>query len=34
MDAYSDGLPALFEKLDLKNAIMVGHSTSGGEVAR
>jgi non-heme chloroperoxidase len=24
----------LFEKLDLKNAIMVGHSTGGGEVAR
>jgi pimeloyl-ACP methyl ester carboxylesterase len=34
MDTYSDGLAALFEKLDLKNAIMVGHSTSGGEVAR
>ena len=26
--------PRLFEKLDLKDAIMVGHSTGGGEVAR
>jgi non-heme chloroperoxidase len=34
MDTYSDDLAALFEKLDLKNAIMVGHSTGGGEVAR
>jgi non-heme chloroperoxidase len=33
MDTYSDDLAALFEKLDLKNAIMVGHSTGGGEVA-
>ena len=34
MDTYSDDLAALFEALDLKNAIMVGHSTGGGEVAR
>jgi len=34
MDTYADDLAALFEKLDLKNAIMVGHSTGGGEVAR
>jgi non-heme chloroperoxidase len=34
MDTYSDDLAELFEKLDLKNAIMVGHSTGGGEVAR
>jgi non-heme chloroperoxidase len=34
MDTYSDDLAALFETLDLKNAIMVGHSTGGGEVAR
>ena len=34
MDTYSDDLASLFEKLDLKNAIMVGHSTGGGEVAR
>jgi non-heme chloroperoxidase len=34
MDTYSDDLAALFEALDLKNAVMVGHSTGGGEVAR
>jgi len=34
MDTYADDLAALFEKLDLENAIMVGHSTGGGEVAR
>jgi non-heme chloroperoxidase len=34
MDTYADDLAALFEELDLKNAIMVGHSTGGGEVAR
>ncbi len=34
MDTYSDDLAALFEELDLNNAIMVGHSTGGGEVAR
>jgi non-heme chloroperoxidase len=34
MDTYADDLAALFEKLDLKNAVMVGHSTGGGEVAR
>ena len=34
MDTYSDDLAALFEALELKNAIMVGHSTGGGEVAR
>jgi non-heme chloroperoxidase len=33
MDTYSDDLAELFEALDLKNAIMVGHSTGGGEVA-
>jgi non-heme chloroperoxidase len=33
MDTYADDLAALFETLDLKNAIMVGHSTGGGEVA-
>jgi non-heme chloroperoxidase len=33
MDTYADDLAALFEKLDLKDAIMVGHSTGGGEVA-
>ncbi len=34
MNTYSDDLAALFESLDLKEAIMVGHSTGGGEVAR
>jgi non-heme chloroperoxidase len=34
MDTYADDLAALVERLDLKNAIHVGHSTGGGEVAR
>src|SRR5258706_14609572 len=34
MYTYADDLAQLFEKLDLKDAIMVGHSTGGGEVAR
>jgi non-heme chloroperoxidase len=34
MDTYADDLAAIVEKLDLKNAIHVGHSTGGGEVAR
>jgi pimeloyl-ACP methyl ester carboxylesterase len=34
MDTYADDLAVLFEKLNLKGAIMVGHSTGGGEVAR
>ena len=34
MDTYADDLAALFETLDLKEAVMVGHSTGGGEVAR
>jgi non-heme chloroperoxidase len=34
MDSYADDLAALVNKLDLKNAIHVGHSTGGGEVAR
>jgi non-heme chloroperoxidase len=34
MDTYADDLAAIFDKLDLKNAVMVGHSTGGGEVAR
>lgn len=34
MDTYADDLATLVEKLDLKNAILVGHSTGGGEVAR
>ena len=34
MDTYADDLAALVQALDLKNAIHVGHSTGGGEVAR
>ena len=34
MDTYADDLATLTEKLNLKNAIHVGHSTGGGEVAR
>jgi non-heme chloroperoxidase len=34
MNTYADDLATLVEKLDLTNAIHVGHSTGGGEVAR
>jgi non-heme chloroperoxidase len=34
MNTYADDLAALTEALDLKDAIHVGHSTGGGEVAR
>jgi non-heme chloroperoxidase len=34
MDTYAADLHALIEKLDLKDVILVGHSTGGGEVAR
>jgi non-heme chloroperoxidase len=34
MNTYADDLAALVETLDLTNAIHVGHSTGGGEVAR
>jgi non-heme chloroperoxidase len=34
MDTYADDLAALVEKLDLKDAVHIGHSTGGGEVAR
>ena len=34
MDTYADDLAKLVEVLDLKDAIHVGHSTGGGEVAR
>lgn len=33
MDTYADDLAAVIEALDLKDAILVGHSTGGGEVA-
>jgi non-heme chloroperoxidase len=34
MDTYADDLAELVQKLELKNAVHVGHSTGGGEVAR
>jgi non-heme chloroperoxidase len=34
LDTYADDLAELTQKLDLKEAIHVGHSTGGGEVAR
>jgi non-heme chloroperoxidase len=34
MDTYADDLATLVDKLGLKDAIHVGHSTGGGEVAR
>jgi non-heme chloroperoxidase len=34
MDQYADDLAELFAALDLRDAIMIGHSTGGGEVAR
>jgi non-heme chloroperoxidase len=34
LDTYADDLAELVVKLDLKDAIHVGHSTGGGEVAR
>jgi len=34
MNTYADDLAQLIERLDLKNTILVGHSTGGGEVTR
>jgi non-heme chloroperoxidase len=34
MDTYADDLAELVQALDLKDAVHVGHSTGGGEVAR
>jgi non-heme chloroperoxidase len=34
MNGYADDLAELIEKLDLKNCVLIGHSTGGGEIAR
>ncbi|AUA12432.1 alpha/beta fold hydrolase [Streptomyces sp. SID8382] len=34
LDTYADDLAQLIETLDLRDVILVGHSTGGGEVAR
>ena len=34
LDTYADDLAELVQQLDLKDAVHVGHSTGGGEVAR
>ena len=34
MDTYADDLAELVKALDLKDVVMIGHSTGGGEVAR
>jgi len=34
MNSYADDLAAVMEQLDVKDAVLVGHSTGGGEVAR
>ncbi|HZU84233.1 MAG TPA: alpha/beta hydrolase [Polyangiaceae bacterium] len=34
MDTYADDLAALLDKLELRDVILVGHSTGGGEVTR
>ena len=33
MDTYADDLAAVIEALDLRNVVLVGHSTGGGEIA-
>lgn len=34
MDTYADDLAELLDQLDLRDAVLVGHSTGGGEVVR
>lgn len=34
LDTYADDLAAVIEALDLRNIVLVGHSTGGGEITR
>jgi non-heme chloroperoxidase len=34
MDTYADDLAAVIDHLDVRNVVLIGHSTGGGEVAR
>ncbi|RVX46059.1 hypothetical protein EDD27_8903 [Nonomuraea polychroma] len=34
MDQFADDLAQLLEQLDVRDAVLVGHSTGGGEVVR
>ena len=34
LNSYADDLAAVMDQLDVKNAVLVGHSTGGGEVTR
>jgi non-heme chloroperoxidase len=34
LDTYAEDLASVIETLDLRNVILVGHSTGGGEVTR
>ena len=34
LDTYADDLAAVLDALDVRDAILVGHSTGGGEVTR